>query len=255
MRLTLILPCVLAALVVSGCAKKSSKEFHKLSADQELLVLRDGDDAWVSAEMSTILGGLEAVPENTIEKPRAAALVEKIKAERARVEQERAEAAKPRPAPEDPFAGRLPSASGAVVEPAPAAADQGATDGGAPQAPRPFLGMSEALFTQLFGACVSPGPTVKLSSGADAATVLELTKSPECRKKLGVEQAEGSTVFLFGPKGLAEQVTTTIGIIDGGQIITPGRQPPTPDPGPPQLTIPGAPVPEGIDAGGVVPMP
>lgn len=253
MRLTVFLLC---ALAVSGCSKKSSKEFHQLSADQELLVLREGDDAWVSAEMSVIQAGLEAVPENALEKERARALVEKLKRERARVEQERAEAAAPKPAPPAAFP-EPPTPRATTPEPAlPAAADQPApTDGGAPQGPRPFLGMSEAQFNQLFGACVSAGPKTKLSTGDDAAAVLELAKTPECRKKLFVAQPEGSTLFLFGPKGLAEQVTLSIGVIDGGQLITPGRQPPTPDPGPPQLAIPGAPLPEGIDAGGVVPMP
>lgn len=257
MRLSALLTCALAVLVVTGCAKKSSKEFHRLSSEQEVLVLREGDDAWVSAEMAAIQSGLEQVPENTLEHDRAVALVEKIKGERARVEREKAEAAAPTPAAQ-PTPPQLPTADQPAATPAaePLAAEPAAAaDGGAPAAAQPWLGMPEAEFSKRFSACVSAGPKTKLSTGADADAVYAVNATAECQKQLGGAQPGGRTVFLFGPKGLAEKATFVTETIDGGQIITPGRQPPTPDPGPPQLTIPGAPVPEGIDAGGIVPLP
>jgi hypothetical protein len=255
MRFSAWLTCALAVLVVTGCAKKSSKEFHRLSSDQEVLVLREGDDAWVSAEMAAIQAGLEQVPENAIEHDRALALVEKLKSERARVEREKAEAAAPapsaQPSPPPPPPPEQPAGAPAA-EPLAAAP---AVDGGAPPAAQPWLGMPEAEFSKRFGACVSAGPKTKLSSGADADAVYAVNATAECQQQLGGAQAGGRTIFLFGPKGLAEKATFVKETIDGGQVVTPGFQPPTPDPGPPPLTIPGAPLPEGVDAGGIVPLP
>jgi hypothetical protein len=249
MRLVPVLVVVLA-LLGAGCSKKSSKEFHRLSADQEILVTRDGDDAWASPEMDTIAAGLAAIPENTLEKERANALVAKIAAEKARVLAER-EANKPPPRPVvAPPEFPRPETPEANTPPPTEAPTEDAVDAG-PVVAQPEIGMSEADFTRLFGSCFSKGPANKLSNGTDAASVQVLSTSADCQKRFGTGMPNGETLFLFGPKGLAEKATLVMQVIDGGQQVIPGRQPPAPDPGPPVITTPGMPAQPvvGADAG------
>lgn len=241
MRSALLL-CLLAGLL-SGCPKKSSPEFYKLEADQSILVARDGDDAWVSPEMTGIVAGLTAIPDNAIEKPRAQALVAKIAAERARVTAERVEP--PKGPQVDPFAGRL-SPSGTTTEVEAVSPPPETTEGDAGAEPlAPWARMEEKRFVALFGKCFASGPAAVTSDGG-AATTQVLATSADCQKRFGAPN--GVTSFLFTDKGLSEKIVETTVVIDAGTVTTPGRQPPTPDAGPPVLLIPGAPMPEGVDA-------
>lgn len=229
---------ILLALCGAGCSKKSSKEFHRLAADQEILVTREGDEAWASPEMDAIAAGLTTVPPDALEKERAIALVAKIAAEKARVLAER-EANKPPPRPvvaPPEFARPTEEASPPPTDPP----EDQPVDAGRILL-EPEQGMSEAEFTKLFGSCFSKGPVNKLSSGADATSVQVLASTPACQKRFGTGMANGQTLFLFGPKGLVEKATVVIQELDAGQQVIPGRQPPTPDPGPPVMTIPGMP--------------
>jgi hypothetical protein len=94
MRFLLIGVVLVASL--SGCRKKSNPAFYQLESEQSVLLARDGDDAFASPELAAVLTKLEAFPEDALEKPRAEALVVKLKAGQARVKAERAP--KPRPA-------------------------------------------------------------------------------------------------------------------------------------------------------------
>jgi hypothetical protein len=240
MRVLLLL-CVSTALLMSGCRKKSNPEFYKLEADQSILVARDGDDAWVSPEMDVVLRGLQAIPEDSVEGPRAAALAAKVATEQARVKAEQA----PKPAaapPPDPFAGR-------VAEPAPAPAppaEGGATgEVDAGEITLPFPGMDEKAFVARFGSCFSAGKPVPLPDGKVASSYV-IGSSAACQKQFG--SATGVAMYLFTEKGLWGKATETTQIIDAGMITLPAPPaPPQPAPPPPILTTPGAPQPEGYE--------
>ena len=58
-----------------------------------------------------------------------------------------------------------------------------------------------------------------------------LKATVDCQKRFGTGMADGRVLFLFGPKGLAEKATAVSQTFDAGQQVTPGRQPPSPDPG------------------------
>lgn len=247
MRFLVLLLCVVG-LLGSGCRKKSSREYYKLEADQSILVSQDGDDAWVSPEMTAIVSGLQAIPEDTLEKPKAVALLATIAAEQARVTAERVEP--PKGPAVDPFEGRVGSTgtatATAVVEPLPEPPETANDAGVMPDPTQPWARMDEKFFVARFGKCFSPGPSMPTSAGG-MATSQVLSSTAECQKRFG--SAGAVTSFLFTDKGLTEKITESTVVLDGGSVTIPGRQPPTPDPGPPVLTIPGAPALEAPDAG------
>lgn len=239
-RSALVLVCV--AVLAVGCRKKSSDEFFKLEAEATMLVDREGDDAWLSADMERIAAGLAAVPENTLEKDRAVALVAKIRAEQRRLEEERKAAEKEAGERERRAAGQpsFPSDPAPVAAPAPPAVDAG-VDAGPPS--EPWAGMDEKTFLTLFGKCVASAPAMTLPDGG-AATAHRVRDEPACQKRFGAPPAE--TFFLFGPGGLwgRTQRTTTTVTVDAGAVTT--QTPPAPPPlGEKILTLPGAPIPEG----------
>lgn len=240
MRVLLLL-CV-SMVLLTGCRKKSSPEFFKLEADQSILVSRDGDEAWVSAEMNTILAGLQAIPEDALEKPRATALVQKITAEQARVESERVKIP-PKAAPQpNPFAATPTEPTPPPPEEpeeTPPAADQ--PDAGEPT--QPWSGMEEKVFVARFGRCFAAPTKATLPDGR-SATSYALNASPDCQKQHGVPSAVIS--FLFTDKGLWGKATETTQIRDAGTILLPPPPaPPVPPAPPPIITTPGAPLPEG----------
>lgn len=245
MRVLLLL-CVLQAVLLSGCRKKTAPEFYKLESDQSVLVSRDGDEAWTSAEMSAILAGLQAIPEDAVEKPRAVALAAKIAAERARVEADRV-VVPAKPPPVDPFAGRIPSREPAPepapVDPGEQAAPALVVDAGPPSQPWP--GMDEKSFVTHFGRCFSAGPKATLPDGKPA-TAYVLSSSADCQKEFGAPNTRLS--YLFTDKGLWGKSAETTQVVDAGTITTPGAPPGPPAPPRPEIiTIPGAPQPEGYE--------
>jgi hypothetical protein len=238
----LLLLCVLAGLLLSGCRKKTSPEFYKLEADQSILISRDGDDAYASPEMAAIINGLQAIPENMVERPRALELAAKLTAEQSRVASERAAAGKEKPpeAVKDPYAGRLQRDK--VVEVAAPPPDD-ADDAGEPM---PYFGMDEATFGSLFGRCFAQGPTMRIADGG-AATSQVLGPNPECQKRHGTPGSVTSYLFVDGGVWGKHVETTTV--VDAGPPPPPPPPPPPaapPDAGEPILTIPGAPLPEGF---------
>lgn len=245
MRVLLLL-CALEALLLSGCRKKTSPEFYQLESQHSVLVSREGDDAYGSDEMAAVISGLQAIPEDAVEKPRAAELATRLLALQARVKAERELAAKPRPAPVDPFAGREPSPPPAPtpVEPEPEPqADQ--PDAGPPPVVQPWPGMDEKVFVERYGKCFAAGAKATLPDG-QPATSYALNPSAACQKQFGGTDSRVS--YLFTPKGLWGKATETTSVVDAGTVLIPGPpQPPPPPRGPDIITTPGAPLPEGYE--------
>lgn len=241
MRTLLAVLIVGLALLVSGCGKKSSKEYFEAQRRYESLVTQEGEDAYLTVEMKQISEALAAVPARALEYDRAQALVAKITAERARVEQERAEAARV-PTSDGPSAMPPMPPSLLTKQEVPGAvldeADAGVGD------ELPEAGMLEALFKEKYGPCVG-GPEQYEVAGQGLVPAYKVVESPVCLKKLGVTTP---TRFFFVKGGLAGRVSSTVTrtttILDGGG--------PTTITTPPQayMGVAGAPLP-----GAVVPPP
>jgi hypothetical protein len=75
---------LLVALTAAGCRKPSSPEFFQLEAAQASLLAREGDEALEGNELAGIITRLDAIPADALEKPRAEALVAKLRAAQAR---------------------------------------------------------------------------------------------------------------------------------------------------------------------------
>src|SRR6185436_1608185 len=81
-------------LLLSGCRKKSAREYYRLESDYSVLVSRDGDAAYDEPELATIIEGLNAIPADALERPKAEALLATIATETLRVRKD-----KPAPTP------------------------------------------------------------------------------------------------------------------------------------------------------------
>lgn len=247
MRVLLLLCLLLPGLLLTGCRKKSSKEFYKLEADQSILVAREGDEAYLTPEMDAVLAGLQAIPDDALEKEKATNLAAKLTAEQARVKAEKAAlAAPPRPPPSDPFAGRTTEPT--PVEPAPPGPED-LGDAGEPvdagEPTQPWSGMEEKDFVQRFGSCFSAAPKATLPDGREA-TAYVLSANPKCQKQFGLPDT--TVRYLFTERGLWGKATETVQVRDAGvfQLPVPPQPPPPPAP-PPIITTPGQPQPEGYD--------
>lgn len=80
---------VLAAMLATSCRQKSALEFYGLEADYNILVTRLGDAAFAEAEMTGIVLKLQAIPPDTIEAPKARALLEQYERATARIATEK----------------------------------------------------------------------------------------------------------------------------------------------------------------------
>ena len=236
-----VLPLLVLALWgLSSCRKQSSEAFHKLDAQQSVLISRDGDDAYVSPEMDQIITGLNAVPENAIEKDRAVALTGKLRAEQRRVREEQAAAAAAAAAPE-PVAAPRPLANLSPPEPVePVAAPPPAVDAGRPS--DPWAGMEEKEFLTLFGRCFSSDEAAKTPDGK-AAKTFAVRDLSGCERH--GQAGATKTLFLFvdGKLWGKRSVTT----LNAGAPPAPPPPAPVIDAGAAILTIPGAPLPEGYE--------
>ena len=240
MRFLLVL--ALIALSVAGCRKKSSPEFFKFEADHSILVAREGEDAYVSPEMDVILAGLQAVPAEAIEKPRAETLAAKILAEKTRLTASRV--VKPTPPPVDPFAGRLTGTGSSPVEPAPDSTPE--TDAG--DLPPPSTGLDLATFLQRYGRCFTEGAPTQLPNGV-AATTQVLKSGADCQK-LGTAGATTLYLFVDGKVWGKATQTETVVVVDAGPPPAKPAPPPPPDAGEGEtmLQIQGAPQPAAVPA-------
>jgi hypothetical protein len=222
------------ALLVTGCGKKSSKEYFEAQRRYDSLVTQEGEDAYLTVEMKQISDALAAVPERALEYDRAQALVAKITTERARIEQERAAAAR---VPIDDSPATRPDLPPSMLvrqEVQGAALEAGQVDEG------PVVGMIEALFKEKYGPCIS-GPEQLPMEGQGTVPAYKVDESSACMKKLGVS---APTRFFFIKGGLAGRVSSTVTrtttILDGGG--------PTEIPGAsqPYRSVTGAPRPDAV---------
>ena len=213
-------------LLLSGCRKKTAPEFYRLDGDYSVLVSREGDDAYGSPELATIIAGLQAIPSDAVERPRADALLAKIDAEARRVKQERAEttiAAVPKAtvSPDTVYAGLQQQRAEE------AAATAAAQDAGAAVL-APFKAMTEAAFVKAFGACFQKGDTVTLPEGGEAASQRPLDTT-------ACEQRWGTALWVFGAQGLigqlvqnkASSASTETKVVDAGRPAPPAPPPET----------------------------
>lgn len=226
------------ALVVSGC-KKQWEPYYQLNAEQQILVSRDGDPGYLSADMARIISALEAVPANAREREQALALAVKLKTEVSRVQAEdaalRAEKAKPVVLPPAPVP-LIPQ----VPPPPP-------VDAGRAGPTEPYTGMTEAEFLAAFGTeCFRAGPAEPGPDGGPTTTQVVLDRS-KCIERFGTPGRETRYSFyktggLWGSYSRGpDRVVTTV--TDAGLVY--GKPSSAADAGERILTLPGAPVREG----------
>lgn len=237
-----LLACVLLCSALTGCKKKTSPEYYRLEGEHSVLVSREGDVAYETTEMENIIAGLRAIPADTVEKPRAEALLGAIAAEQARVQREKAVVVAPPPGVDDVNARFAAMKAQRDAQPLPNAAT-GAADAG-PQVPtEPYKGMLEVDFIKVFGSCYERGAPVPLGDGG-LSTSMKLRADKKCQDQYGTPGA--TTRWLFGHDGLyarlVETQTTQPIVVDAGA----GEQTTKPSPPPesrPILVLPGAPQP------------
>ncbi|MBL8938401.1 MAG: hypothetical protein JNM69_27795 [Archangium sp.] len=236
MRTWLLLVGVVLAL--TGCGKKSSKEFFAAQGRYESLVAREGDDAYVSDEMKQISAALAGVPTNAVEYDRARALIAKIDTERTRVEAEQAAEAAALAAAQAPTVDSRPSE---LLAPPPAQpANPSPTEAVNADGP-PEGGLPEAAFVQKYGRCAT-GPIKQTIDGVGEVPTYKANGTPDCLKKLGLTEVSS---FFFVKGALAGRVsasvTTNRTTFDAGQTVIP-------QPAQEYMAIPGAPLPAGMTA-------
>jgi hypothetical protein len=239
MRRVAILLMVLAA-AASGCRKKSAPQFYELQSTYTILSDRHGDDAYAMPEMDQVLAALEQIPADTVEGPKAATLVSKIKSERERLareakEREAAMAAAATPPTTMPTAPSL-----FPREPAP---KPEAVDAGGPT--KPWGGMKVADLQKWFGSCFEQGPN-KTLPGQPEGTTQQVKDDPKCRAAFGSTDPASTTFYVFVKDALVGQTTETRKVTE---TVKPSPPRPAGDAGTtgPFLVIPGAPAPEGYN--------
>ncbi|MEW6430982.1 MAG: hypothetical protein AB1730_05680 [Myxococcota bacterium] len=240
---------LMGLLVVSGCRKKTAPEFYQLESSYSILVARDGDDAYVSDEMAQVLEGLKQISPDAVEGPKAAALVAKIQSERDRVEREAkaaeaALAAAGRP-PESPPATSFSATPTGLGDAPPAGADTGAADVADAARRKPWGGMSVAEFQRMYGDCFEAGSD-KALPGQAPGTAMKVKDDAACRAEFGSSDPDTSVFYVFGKDGLAGQLSEKRTV---KETVTQKPAPTPVDAGPSTfLLIPGAPLPEGLQA-------
>ncbi len=226
MRAPVTVVVVVTALALGGCRKKSAHEFYELESRATILIARDGDEGLMSDEMTSVLAALKVIPTDTVEGPKARALLEKIEADRheffqKRLEAERAQAATqaPRPSRDD----LAPSPAPAPRVEAPEVPDAGPS--------MPWGNMTLAEFQQRFGVCME-GAGEKEVPGQGRMTAFEVIKTPTCIVKYGIPDEETRHFYLFREGRLAAERTEqrVVTFVDAGRAAAPPRIEPPPSP-------------------------
>jgi hypothetical protein len=225
-------------LVLCACRAKTAPEFYALESEATILVDRDGDDAYVSPEMKDVLARLQKISPRAIEGPRAAELIARLEAGRARLEaaqlerQRLASAVAERAARTEPV--RFPSAP----LPAPSIDAGSGVDAGRPDA-MPTHGMPINEFAKQFGACFRDGPEVEIQGLKKASTKIVMD-TEACRKKFGRGEGETSYVFDEGKFAGTRHIQTTTTVVDAGRA--PAAPAPSQEPDF-VIRVPGQPLP------------
>lgn len=227
-----------AGLSLGACRRPTnSPDYVEASGLYDQLVYDQGDDAYLSPEMTQVEGLLAKVPPDSLDAQATRELLAKIRSERARVKKERDEAEKAvAPAPTLDDWGK---------EPAPEEAAREEQADGGPTQPTP--GMALAEFKQRFGGCFDPGKDIVLA-GAGLRQTYEMRDRDECRKRH--PGFDGLVVVIDAEKvgGFAQKSALRLTLPDGGEP-PPGaetrRQAP---PQPPRQAAPPAPPAQGTVA-------
>lgn len=235
-RLAILL---LGLLAMSGCRKKSAPEFYELESNYSIMVARDGDDAYSSPDMDAVLAGLQKIPSDSVEGPRAAALVATIANERARVAREAKEVADALAA-----AARIPEppAPGPSLFPPPPKDPTADTDAGPAAPPKPYQGMSMADFQKYYGDCFVPGPP-KTIPGNPEGVSLQIRDERGCRAQYNAADSRTRVFFVFVKEALVGQLTEQAAPepekkVVPAQVVDAGSQT--------FLLVPGAPLPQEL---------
>lgn len=238
---------LLGLLAVSGCRKKSAPEFYALESNYSILVARDGDDAYASEDMDTVLTGLKAINPEAVEGPKAAELAAKIEAERQRVAREAKAAADALAAAGRP-ADFPPGASTSLFPPEPKTPEDAPPAAAAVDAGRrkPYGGMPLADFQKLYGDCFDTGPAMTLPNQPEGTSMV-LRDDAACRAEFGAADPDTKTYFVFVKDALVGQRSEKRTVKE--IIKEPAPAAPAPaaaaDAGQ-YLLIPGAPLPEEL---------
>lgn len=237
--LVVVLLCLAAAL--PGCRKKSAPQFYQLESTWSIMVARDGDDAYQDPVMDQVVTGLEQIPPDAIEGPKASELLAKIAGERARLAAEKAAAEKLEAAAATERAS-LPSlfeppAAAPAADPAAARA---AVDAGPP---RPFSGMTREAFQKAWGDCTEAAGELEVP-GLGAMTGFAVQDRYACRQRLGVPE-DARHVFLFKDGKLKVERTEKVQPPAPPKPAAPPPSEGTPDGGDRIMYVPGAPLPPG----------
>jgi hypothetical protein len=186
---------VLLSLVGSSCRKKTWAPYYQLDGQQSVLVARDGEGAYESPEMDTIITALNAAPENAKEREQALALATRLSAARDRVKAERAavqDTVVVGAAPVMEQRREVPTPK--APPPAPTQPTAEAIDAGPSY---PAAGMSLEAFTTAFGTCFTAGPAVKTREGK-SATSQQVKPEAACLSRYAAgEKATSEVLFLF----------------------------------------------------------
>jgi hypothetical protein len=227
-----------ATLAFTGCRKKSALEFYKLESTYSVMTARDGEEAYEDPAMDEVVAGLKAIGEDTVEGPKAVALLAKIAAERARLAQEKAAAEAELAAAQAAAKRTLPSlietqkdpTTPPAIAPTPSAVDAGPT--------RPYQGMTRAEFDKAFSACTESAGEIDVP-GQGPMQGAAVQDRYSCRQQFSVP--EGTRyVFLFKDGKLKVERTEQL-----PAPVAPPKPAQPVDAGPPAVFyLPGMPVPQ-----------
>jgi hypothetical protein len=194
---------VVLLLALTGCARKEpSPEYTRASERFNKLYAKELDDAYVDPAIHEVEALLEKVPADSLDAQAAAQLLNRIRTNRARIEQ----AAKDR---EKAMANAnaAPTFSGPSVIPPPAPPQTGHTappppDAGPPSAPT--AGMSMREFNRLFGDCFELAGPVEVN-GRGPRDSYTMVDSDRCRSAMpgltnSIVLADSETVMGLVPK-------------------------------------------------------
>ncbi|MCU0695080.1 MAG: hypothetical protein MUC96_00975 [Myxococcaceae bacterium] len=201
MRTLTLVSFVVLLLATSGCRKKSYKAFYEAERAYQVMVAREGEDAYFQPELEQVLTVLRAVPAGAPEEPKAQALLATIEQERARITAERNQAeAEARTAQAAAPPTRTDFGTTAPTEGAAPAIDPAAAGPGTPQP-----GMDEAEFKRQFGVCVTGPEVIELPTGKHPAYTG--ADDERCRKRLGTS---APTKFFFVNNKLAGRAISQV---------------------------------------------
>ncbi len=208
-----VLVVLVLGLGLSGCRKKTAREFYDLESRATILETRDGEEGLLSDEMTGIVTALKAIPPDTVEGPKARELSSNLEANRQRVMKERADAAAA--LAQSAAAARLPPPVEVTRPVEPKTEVVGTPDAGPA---RPWANMTLAEFQERFGTCME-GVGEKDIPGKGRMQAWEVIRTPTCILKYGIANEDTHHFFLFQNGRLAEERTEqrTITIIDAGR--------------------------------------